>query len=392
MSSLRIHRYLLRETLVPMSLGLAVFTLVLLMGRMLKLVELVINKGVPLADILLLFASLLPTFLVLTLPLAFLLGVMAGMGRLSSDCEILALKAGGRSLYQLTLPILTLGLVVSMATAALTTVIKPAGERNFRKQLFQIASSRASIGIESQIFNDEFEGLVLYANDVEERSGHMRGVFISDERENSLPAMILADRGSILSNQDALTMTLHLENGTIHRQGGGSRSAFQVIEFTQYDLNLDLGQASGAANQPRKSHKNMSMPELYQAIYVDSASASPKDRDLLAEFHWRLALPAAPLLFALLGVPLGIQPARSGRGSGFAIGLLVFLGYYLLLSLAGTLIVEGNWSALIMWVPNLIFLIAGVVVLKAAALEKPLPLVDPCRRMTDKLIHRLRKH
>jgi lipopolysaccharide export system permease protein len=391
MSSLRIHRYLLRETLVPMFLGLAVFTLVLLMGRILKLVEMVINKGVPFMDILILFASLLPSLLVLTLPLSFLLGVMAGLGRMSSDQEVLALKASGTSLYQITVPVAFLGLGVGIITAFLTMMIKPASEDLFHKQVFQIASSRANIGIQPQLFNDEYNNVVLYANEVDERSGQMRGVFISDERPNSLPAIILADSGRILSNQDTLTLTLHLENGTVHRQRSGPTSAFHVISFAQYDLNLNLGQTSMEADLPRKNKKTMSIAELYRAIYGPDMSAGPKTNELIAEFHWRLALPFAPLLFALLGVPLGIQPVRSGRGSGFAIGLLIFLAYYMLLSASGTLVVEGDMPGLLMWVPNLIFLLAGTIILKAAAMEKPLPLSGLFHKLTDKLLCLLRK-
>ncbi|ABA89163.2 lipopolysaccharide ABC transporter, membrane protein LptF [Syntrophotalea carbinolica DSM 2380] len=391
MTSLRIQRYLLRETLVPMLLGLAVFTLVLLLGRILNLVELVINKGVPLVDVLLLLAYLLPTFLVLTLPLSFLLGVMAGFGRMSADREILALKACGVGLRQLTAPIVGLGLLVSLATAATTIAIKPASEDLFREKLFHIASSRANIGIQAQIFNDEFEGIILYANDVDERSGRMQGVFISDERDDTLSSIILANEGRIFSNQENLTLTLHLENGTIHRQRRETGSGFQVIEFTRYDLNLDLGQTSMSADQPRKNKKTMTLGELYQAIRPDAATPPSKKRELLAEFHWRLAVPVIPLLFALLGVPLGIQPVRSGRGSGFAAGLLVFLAYYVLLSLAGTLVVDAGLPGLIMWGPNSIFLLASIVVLRAAAKEKPLPLVEFCRRWTDILIRRLRK-
>lgn len=391
MANLRIYRYLLRETLVPMLLGLAVFTLVLLMGRILKLVEMVINKGVPFMDILVLFASLLPSLLVLTLPLSFLLGVMAGLGRMSTDQEVLALKSSGISLYQITVPIAILGLVVGALTACLTMVIKPASEDLFHKQLFNIASSRANVGIQPQLFNDEFNGVVFYANDVDERSGQMRGVFISDERPNSLPAIILADSGRVLSNQDTLTLTLHLENGTIQRQRGGPTSAFHVIGFTQYDLNLNLGQASMESDLPRKNKKTMSITELYHAIRSSDATRGSKINELIAEFHWRLALPLAPLLFALLGVPLGIQPVRSGRGSGFAIGLLIFLAYYVLLSVSSTMVVEGNMPALLIWAPNLIFLMAGVTILKTAALEKPLPLTETFRTWMDKLLHLLRK-
>lgn len=373
-----------------MALGLVIFTLALFMGQLLKLVELVINKGVPIADILLLFSSMLPTFLVLTLPLSFLLGAMAALGRLSADNEILALKACGTSLHQIALPVLALGLVVSIVTGILTMAIRPASEDFFHRQLFHIASSRANIGIEPRIFNDEFEGVVLYANEIDERSGVMRGVFISDERQDALPAIILADSGRVLSNPDTLTMTLHLENGTIQRQGDKAGGDFHVLGFTGYDLNLDLGRSSLASDQPRKDRKSMSMAELYRATHDAGAADSSGNRKLLAEYHRRLALPFAPLLFALLGVPLGIQPVRSGRGGGFAIGLLMFLAYYALSSLANTLVVEAGMPGLVMWIPALAFLVAGLAALKAASMERPLPLVATGRRASDWLSRRLR--
>lgn len=123
------HRYILRETLTPFLLGLAIFTFVLLMGRLLRLVEMVLNKGVPLIDILKLFAFLLPSFLVLTLPLAFLLGVLLGFGRLSSEAEVIALKSSGISLYDMAKPVLALAVAISLATALLSVFAQPQGKR-----------------------------------------------------------------------------------------------------------------------------------------------------------------------------------------------------------------------------------------------------------------------
>ena len=104
MPAIRIHRYILKEIAVPTGLGMLILTFVLFMGRILKLAEMVINKGVPLGEIGKLFAFLLPNFLVITLPLAFLLGVLLGFGRLSADSEIVALKSSGISLYGMLQP------------------------------------------------------------------------------------------------------------------------------------------------------------------------------------------------------------------------------------------------------------------------------------------------
>lgn len=375
MSTLRIQRYLIKETALPMLLGMVVFTFVLLLGRLLKLVELVINKGIPLLDMVQLFLSLLPTLLVLTIPLAFLLGVMLGFGRLSADREILALKASGVSLYQMIRPILLLSLPACLLTAAMTLYLRPASETFFRQQLFDIATSRASIGLQPQVFNDDFDNLVLYANRIDDHSGVMEQIFISDERDSAAPAIIVAQKGRLAADSHSMKLLLRLEDGTIHRQprdNGDNESTYQVLQFSSYDVNLDLEKPTSANKKRRRKDKELSPAELNQAI---ATSAGETRQDLLAELHTRMALPVAPLVFALLGVPLGIQPHRSGRGGSFALALGVFLCYYLLLSFADTLVADAGWPAAVLWLPNLAFLLAGLYLLRRTAIEKPITLL-----------------
>lgn len=373
MATFRIQRYLLKETAFPMLLGLVVFTFVLLLGRLLKLVELVINKGIPLLDIAQLFLSILPSFLVLTIPLAFLLGVMLGFGRLSADREILALKSSGVSLYQMAKPILLLSLPACLLTAAMTLYLRPASETFFRQQLFDIAASHASVGLQPQVFNDEFDGLVLYANQIDDRSGIMRQVFISDERDSSAPTIIIAEKGRLISDSLNQKLLLRLEKGSMHRQPqskgtSAEESTYQVLGFSSYDVNLDLEKQTTATKQRRRKNKEFSLAELYSAI---ETAPSKKRQGLLAELHTRLVVPAAPLLFALLGVPLGIQPHRSGRGGNFALALGIFLCYYLLLSFADTLVADAGWPAVALWIPNFCFLFSGLYLLHRAAIERP---------------------
>lgn len=371
-----------------MLLGMVVFTFVLLLGRLLKLVELVINKGVPLLDIVRLFFSLLPTFLVLTIPLAFLLGVMLGFGRLSADREILALKASGVSLYQMVRPVVLLSLPACLLTAAMTLYLRPASETFFRQQLFDIATSRASIGLQPQVFNDDFDNLVLYANRIDDHSGVMEQVFISDERDSSAPAIIVAQKGRLVSDSRSQKLLMRLEDGSLHRQpqgDAGGDETYQVLRFSSYDVNLDLEQQTTTGKKRRRRIKELSLAELRGAI---AAATTEKRRELLAELHTRLVLPAAPLLFALLGVPLGIQPHRSGRGGNFALALGVFLCYYLLLSFADTLVADGGWPAATLWVPSLLFLLSGLYLLYRAAIERPVTLFE---RVSSALFGALRR-
>ncbi|WP_363324368.1 LPS export ABC transporter permease LptF [uncultured Desulfuromonas sp.] len=376
MSATRIHRYIAREVTVPAGLGLLIFTFVLLMGRVLKLVEMVINKGVPAGEIVELFLSLMPAFLVITIPLAFLLGVLLAFSRLSADSEIIALNSSGVSLAQMFRPVLALSVLASLATGYLTLWAEPTSRASFRHQVFKIASSRASVGIQPRVFNDEFEGLVLYANDIQERTGTMEGLFISDEREGSTPAIILARGGRIISDREALTLTLRMEDGAIHRRPQDREGdSYQIVSFDVYDVNLNMGRELAPSKTRPQKAKEMTTAKLRATLLDDNNRAN--DPGLTAELHKRFALPMAPLLFALIGVPLGVHSSRTGRGAGFSLALGVALIYFLLFSGAKTVAEEGMFPpALAIWTPNILGLIAGVVLFRLTAQEKRPALMD----------------
>ena len=371
MSNLRIHRYILREISAPTLLSLLIFTFVLLMGKIPRLAELVINKGVPAAEILQLFSYLLPTFFSVTIPLSFVLGLLLTFGRLSADSEYIALKASGISLYNLMKPVMLLAILFSLLTAWITISIEPASKTAFRGKLFQIASSSASVSVRPGVFNDEFPGIVLYARGMDENRGTMQDVFISDEREEETPATITAREGRFISNPNKYSLTLRLSNGSIHRRPPKEKHAtYQTISFTNYDINLDMGSQLNN-KQRRRSRSEMSWPELNNAI--DKAPDNRTRFHLQVEKHERIVIAFAPLVLVLIGVPLGLQSQRSGKGAGFTLALMIFLVYYILLSLAGNIADKGLVpAAIILWLPNLCFLLGGAWLLHRTAVEKPL--------------------
>lgn len=383
----RINLYITREVVVPTLLGLLIFTFLLLMGRIPRLTELVINKGVPLTDILQLFSYMLPNFLSITIPLSFLLGVLLAFGRLSADSEFVALKASGVSLFTLLKPILLLALLICLGNYYLNTVAIPQSKTSFRSKIFSIAASRANVGIEAGIFNDEFDGIVLYAAGMEESSGVMRGVFISDEREGNVPATIFAAQGRFISDPEQLTLTLRLDNGNVHRQppaAKGEPSTYQTIAFSSYDINLDMGQHLQQEQNRRRSKGELSMLELKQAM--EQADNPTQFLRLEGEQYKRIVTAFTPLVFALVGVPLGLQSNRSGKGSGFALALAISLAYFILLSFSRTLAVKGYLpTSLTLWTANLVFLIGGSFFLYRTALERPLKIFSWLAAMPERL-------
>jgi lipopolysaccharide export system permease protein len=371
-----LYRYLMKELFPSFLLGVVGFTFILLTGRILQLTELFVNKGIPLGFILKLLYFLLPSFLVLTIPMATLLSVLLTFNRLSSDNEITALKASGVSLYQMTPPVLLLALSTTLATTFLSLYSLPRANQASRSLLYEMASSRAHAGVRERVFNDEFEGLVLYVERVTPRTFQWENVFISDSRNAAETHTIIARQGMVLSDPHLFIVTLRLKNGAIHKLGD-QPNAYEKIDFNTYDLRLDLKTGLKEQKSAEKHPADMSLSELtgaVQALRSKKADFKPQ----MIKIHEKFSIPFACLVFGIIGIPLGLQSrtSRAGKSIGFAWSIGVLLIYYLLTN-AGTSLAERGVILLEvgMWAANAIFLGFGIYLLIKAANESPVLLM-----------------
>jgi lipopolysaccharide export system permease protein len=380
-----LYRYLLKELLPSFFLGLVGFTFILLTGRILQLTELFVNKGIPLTYILKLLYFLLPSFFVLTIPMATLLSVLLTFNRLSSDNEITALKASGVSLYQMTPAVWVLALSTTLITTLLSLYSLPQANQSSRSLLYQMASSKAHAGLRERVFNDDFEGLVLYVERVIPRTFQWENVFISDSRNAAEVHTIIAHQGMVLSDPELLTVTLRLRNGAIHKLGD-EPDAYQRMDFNTYDLHLSL--KTGWKDKKNEKHPaDMSLSELgkaIQALRLKKADVKPQ----MIKIHEKFSIPFACLVFGIIGIPLGLQSrsSRGGKSIGFAWSIGVLLVYYLLTN-AGTSLAERGVLLLEvgMWAANAIFLGLGIYLLIKAANESPVLLMVWLSRGVKKL-------
>ncbi len=370
-----LRRYFLREVAVPFCFGIGVFTFILLIARMLKLVELVVNRGVSPLEIGKLFAYILPTFLEVTVPMALLLAVLLAVGRLSADSEIVALRSSGISLYQMMVPIAFFILLAYLLNTALAIYARPWANNRLKASLYEIAKTRASAGLRERVFNDDFEGLVLYVEHIQPPGDQLGGMLIADNRDPNQRNTVLAKRGFIVSNEETHSVTLRLLDGTIHTFVPGETS-YHKTDFTVYDVTLNLAAALAKFSQREKEPEEMSLGEL-RTVIAERRRAGKRPSGELVEFHRKFSVPFACLVFGLVGVPLGIRPARAVRSRGFSVSLVVIFIYYLLLTTGETLAQKDVVSPIVaLWTPNAIFLVFGAVLFVMAARERPLALAS----------------
>ncbi len=366
-----LRRYFLREVAVPFLLGIAVFTFILLTARMLKLVELVVNRSVPVLEIAKLFAYILPTFLEVTVPMALLLAVLLCFSRLSADSEVVALKTSGVSLYQMVVPVGVFALLVTLVALLLAVYARPWGNSNLKASLYEIAKTRASAGLRERVFNDDFAGLVIYVEHIEPPGDRLEGILIADARDPNQRNTVLAKDGFLVGNEEAHSVTLRLLDGSIHTFLPGEKS-YHKTDFTTYDVSLNLAVALARFSQREKDAQEMTLSELRRAIADRSAAGRPINAELV-ELHRKFSLPFACLVFTLVGVPLGMQPARAVRSRSFSISLALIFVYYLLLTAGEALAEKGRLPAIIaLWIPNAVFATLGTSLFVAAAREQSL--------------------
>jgi len=366
-----LRRYFLREVVVPFILGIGVFTFILLIARMLKLVELVVNRSVPIFEIAKLFAYILPTFLEVTVPMALLLAVLLSFGRLSADSEIVALKTSGISLYQMVVPVIAFTLLVTLLALFLALYARPWGNSNLKKSLYEIAKTRASAGLRERVFNDDFAGLVIYVEHIEPPGDQLEGILIADARDPNQRNTVLARDGFLVGNEEAHIVTLRLLDGSIHTFLPGEKS-YHKTDFTTYDVSLNLAVALARFSQREKDAQEMTLSELRNVIAQRTATGRSVNSELV-ELHRKFSLPFACLVFGLVGVPLGVQPVRAVRSRSFSVSLALIFVYYLLLTAGEAMAEKGVLPAFIaLWIPNVVFGALGVVLFVAVARERSL--------------------
>ncbi|MEJ2067262.1 MAG: LPS export ABC transporter permease LptF, partial [Deltaproteobacteria bacterium] len=374
MKSKIIDRYLLKEIMVPTGIGIGIFTFIFLVSKLFRVTEMVVDKGVPIGYAIELFLCLIPSFLVFIVPMAFLLGILAALARLSADNEIIALKTSGVGLYRLSPPVILLSVIAFLFTSFLVFYAVPWGSKNFQETLFRLAGAKAKLDVQAGIFNASFGDLVIYVNKVSPGGKMLEGIMINDERDPQMNSTIVARRGYLAPDPQAQKLVLHLFDGSIHSEEE-TEETYRVINFNTYQFTVFLKEEiekARARARVRMLEKEMSIGDLRKKIKRYKALGR-NVRPQLVELHFKFAIPFGVFIFGLVGLPLGVQRTQSGRSWGFVLCAFVFLFYYVLYCLGKNLGVSGIISpSRAAWFPNITLGALGVYLLVKTARESPL--------------------
>jgi lipopolysaccharide export system permease protein len=354
-----------------MAVSLAVCTCALIIAKSMELTELVVTRQLGLDVVGRLIFYTIPYLLVFAVPISTLLAVVLAFLRLTQDNELTALKSAGIGLGKLLPTVGGLALAAGAVTFWLTMSVLPWSHHQFENLVYSVSTSRADLALKEKQFVQLSDSIMIYVAGLPSPKS-LLDVFIADERDSSRKQTIVAKRGRLFVSPQG-RLILRLYDGTIHWVGQTRKEA-GITNFETYDLTAAV-MAAPARRSGDKHRKEMSYDEL--SAKLDSAKPGSRDQSLLQmEMQQRFAYPIACLVMALIGVPLGSH-WRAGRSWGVVIAMGVFLFYYMLMSLAWSLVETGIYPPLLgVWVPNLVIGALGVMLLRREMQEMPFWFLD----------------
>ena len=371
-------RYILREVIPPFVLGLFVFTFLLMIPPIMTVAEDLIAKGVDTLTILRIMGTLLPQGLGVTIPMALLLGILMGLGRLSSDRETVALQACGVSLLRMLYPLLLLGAGAAAATCYVLVVALPDANQAFREITFRTVAGRAEGEVKPRVFYEDFPNVMLYAREVSPAGDGWHDVFLADMRKANQPNVYVAARGRVVLDADARTVDIVLRNGTGHVVDSDDPATYEVHAFEEIVIGLDPETVFPRAG-PQRGYAELTMPQLRrEAARLRELGLSPHAP--IMEIHRKFSIPAACLVFVLIGVGLGVTSRKDGRLASFALGIIVIFAYYVTMYGAEAMAKGAMVSPhLAMWLPNIVLGLVGLALLlqRSRSVERRLALPSP---------------
>ncbi len=234
-----LDRYVIREVLAPFGLALSLFTFILLVDPLMKEAQRLIEKGVGAVTILRILATLLPQALGITIPVALLVGLLIGLGRLSADREAVALQACGVSLTRLLRPVAACALAACLATGYVMIWAMPAGNQHYQALLAEIVAARIATEIKPRVFFEDFPNLTFYSRDVASDGAGWRDVFVADRRNPDRPQFLVAARGRLVIDEKARSVDLTLWDGSSHRADPKDPAKYEVQRFATQTVKLD---------------------------------------------------------------------------------------------------------------------------------------------------------
>ena len=358
-----LRSYILREVLSHGLIGAALFTFVVFMRDVGRILELVVRNSAPFPSVAEIFFLTIPTALTVTIPMGVLVGILIGLSRLAADSEVTAIRASGLGAGLFLRSLATFALVAWLLASLNTLLIAPRSAAELSNLQERLKNAQASFEVQPQVFYEDFKNYVLYVQDNEPADGAAvwKKIFLADISTPGAPKITVANEGIAISESPD-SLRLHLVNGSTHESIPRQPDQYSISTFGESDLPIQL-----PAVQNKTPGELAPVPELTTSELLRRARSDPdplRARWYWIEFHRRLALPAACIVLALIGIPLGLSAKKGGKATGFVLTILLVFIYYFISLFGVTLARQGKVPpGAGVWLANVLFFATGILLL-----------------------------
>ncbi len=352
-----LDRYLWRQLRDLFAFGVAIFATLLLVNHLFLLSRLVLQQGIALGVALQLLMYRLPYFVGFSFPMAMLLAALLAVGRLSDGQEITAMRTSGISMARIAVSVMAAGTLVSVATLVINEGIVPRAEERYRRAFAAAFRTQAGNEQRNVLFRESQEGVesVYFVRRFFQDQQRMEGVVVNQIERGVLRRVIEA--------ADAR----YVDRAWVFRRGTMYAFAGETTVITQFDqLRVGLQRTPAEIALPQRDPSEMSVGELRAYIGVLRRGGERVAR-YVVQLHFKLAVPLSAALFALLAVPVGLRPHRSGTSIGLGLTIIVLIGYYIISAIALPLGENGRLHPIpAAWAPNVVLAATGLALLRRA--------------------------
>ncbi len=372
----RIDRYVLERTLTPLVATVSIALVALLLERMVRLMEVLVNQGGPLFLVLKMIGNLVPHYLGIALPAALFVGIMLATTRLSVDSELDAMNAVGVGLRRLLWPLLGLSFVISIIVFALYSYLQPHTRYAYRALVYAATNSVWDLALEKGAFFTGLGGYTVMVDDISPDGGKLQGVFIYRREDDGRIIAMTAESGEAFRRPEELEIVLRLERG-VRTEIRGDNGQATALTFDTFELPIEV--ALPGPFRQRVSERELTIRELWDQRNKADGEAGPKRSAVQAELHGRIVRTLSLLIIPMLAVPLGLATRRNERNIGIAVGVVLMVFYHNMVNFGEAMATTGRVSSFVgLWVPFLLFAVLSTWLFAAVSIwprENPVVLL-----------------
>lgn len=350
--------YILKESIIPFFFGFFVFTFVLLMDNIFKLIDYIVGKKIEPVYILQMILYALPFIISMTIPMAVLVSMISSFGRLSSDSEIIAVKSFGVNPLRILFLPLIFSIIIFFSMSLFSNFVVPEANYRMKKTLMIITRKNPSLNLREHIFNKIYENYTIWAERIDQSKGRLNNVQFIEKINGKEKRIIISNECIMKVLNDTLFLTF--KNGEIHEIDEKELSKYRIMNFKDYIFSIPLPEESSI----KKVYRGKREMTINQII---NETKKIKDKGsrwrYLIELNKGFAIPLASVLFVFVGSGIGMGVRMGGLSIGVTASFFIFIIYYILLIGAEEIAERGILHPGIgIWIPNFFLFVIGIII------------------------------